>query len=52
MPAKSKAQQEFMGIQLKKAREGKPAKVSEKVAKEFASTSTKGLPKHVSKRKK
>lgn len=51
MPAVSKKQQEFMGIQLKKARTGQPHKVSEKVAKEFASTKRSGLPEQKRKKK-
>jgi hypothetical protein len=51
MPAESKAQQQYMGIQLEKAREGKPHEVSEKVAREFAGTKTKGLPRHVKREK-
>ena len=46
MPAVSKSQQHFMGMQIGLARAGKPHKVSEKVAKEFASTKTKDLPEH------
>lgn len=52
MPAESQAQQRFMGIQLAKAREGEPHKVSEKVAEEFARTKRTGLPKRVKSRKK
>ena len=44
MPAVSKKQQEYMAIQLKDAEEGKAHKVSEKVAREFATTKRKGLP--------
>lgn len=46
MPAKSKAQQQFMGAELRRKREGKKTKtgMSEKQLKEFASTSRKNLP--------
>jgi hypothetical protein len=55
MPAKSKAQQQFMGMVHaaqtgEKAASPEVAKVaknmSKKSAKDFASTKTKGLPKH------
>lgn len=58
MPASSKAQQNFMGMVHKYKKEGgkaspavkKAAKgMTDKAAKEFASTKTKGLPKHVKK---
>jgi hypothetical protein len=52
MPAVSQAQQEFMGIQLSKARKGEAHTVSERVAKEFATTKRKGLPKRVAKKRK
>lgn len=50
MPAKSKAQQRFMGMEYAKAKKGlKPdIDMSEKQLKEFAGTKTKGLPAHVS----
>lgn len=46
MPAKSKAQQRFMGAELARKREGKKTKtgMSEKQLKEFAHTKRKGLP--------
>ena len=46
MPAKSKAQQRFMGAELKRKRAGKrtKTKMSETQLKEFASTKRKGLP--------
>jgi len=58
MPAVSKAQQNFMGMVHKHKEEGgkaspavkKAAKsMTDKAAKDFASTKTKGLPKHVKK---
>lgn len=58
MPSKSKAQQHFMGAVHKYKEEGgkaspavkKAAKgMTDKAAKDFASTKTKGLPKHVKK---
>ena len=51
MPAKSKAQQRFMGAELARKRAGKKTrtKMSEAQLSEFASTKRKGLPK---KRKK
>ena len=36
MPAKTPKQQKYMGMELELARKGKPHKVSEKVAEEFA----------------
>jgi len=47
MPAKSKAQQRFMGAELARKRAGKKTKtkMSEKQLGEFASTKRKGLPK-------
>ena len=46
MPAKSKAQQRFMGAELERKREGKKTKtgMSEKQLHDFASTKRKGLP--------
>ena len=46
MPAKSKAQQRFMGADLARAREGKATKthMTEKQLKEYAATPRKGLP--------
>ena len=46
MPAKSKAQQRLMGIDLKRKREGKQTitGMSERQLKEYASTRRKGLP--------
>ncbi len=54
MPAKSKAQQRFMGAELERKREGKKAKtnMTTKQLEEFASTKRKGLPNRVSKNKK
>lgn len=52
MPAKSKKQQQFMGADLKRKREGKRTKtgMSQKQLREYASTPRKGLP--VRKRRK
>ena len=36
MPAKTAKMQRYMGMELNLARQGKPHKVSEKVAEEFA----------------
>ncbi len=56
MPAKSKAQQRFMGMVLAAKKGEKPASsavekaansMSEKSAEDFASTKTKGLPEKV-----
>ncbi len=46
MPAKSKAQQRFMGAELERKREGKKTKtgMSEKQLHDFASTKRKELP--------
>lgn len=54
MPAKSKKQQQFMAIELMKKRQGKKTKtdMSEKQLEDFASTSTKKLPKKVKPKKK
>lgn len=54
MPAKSKAQQRFMGMEYGKKKEGKKTDVdmTRKSLKEFASTKHKGLPEHVKKGKK
>ena len=54
MPAKSKAQQRFMGAELARQRTGKKTKTSmtEKQLEEFASTKRKGLPAHKTKRGK
>jgi len=53
MPSKSKAQQEFMGADLQRAREGKKTRtgMSESQLKEFASTKRKGLPQRVKSKK-
>ena len=53
MPAKSKAQQRFMGAELARKRAGKKTKtgMSAKQLEEFASTSRKGLPKKVKRKK-
>lgn len=52
MPAKSKAQQRFMGAELARERAGKSTKtdMSEKQLKDFAGTKHKGLPARVKKR--
>jgi hypothetical protein len=49
MPAVSKAQQRFMGMEYGKAKAGKSTKVdmTKQQLKEFASTKSKGLPGHV-----
>ena len=54
MPAKSKAQQRFMGAELARARAGKKTKthMSEKQLAEYAGTKRKGLPKRAKKGKK
>jgi len=52
MPAVSQAQQRFMGAELSRARKGESHSVSERVAKEFASTKRRGLPKRVSKKRR
>ena len=54
MPAKSKAQQRFMGAELARKRAGKKTKtkMTEVQLKEFASTKRKGLPARKKKRKK
>lgn len=46
MPAKSKAQQKFMGAELARKRAGKSTQtgMSSKQLKDFASTPRKGLP--------
>lgn len=46
MPAKSKAQQRFMGAELARRRAGKKTRtrMSEEQLEEFASTKRKGLP--------
>lgn len=53
MPAKSKAQQAYMAIQLEKKRAGKKIDVdmSEASLEDFASTKTKKLPEKVKKTK-
>jgi hypothetical protein len=53
MPAKSKVQQEMMGAELRRKREGKATRtaMSEKQLKDFASTKRKGLPTRVKKKK-
>ena len=52
MPAKSKAQQRFMGAELSRKRAGKRTKTKMTTAqlKEFASTKRKGLPARKKKR--
>lgn len=54
MPAKSKAQQRFMGVELARKRAGKKTKtgMSEKQLHDFASTKRKGLPKRKGGKKK
>ncbi len=54
MPAKSKAQQNFMGAELARKRAGKKTRtnMSEKQLEEFASTKLKGLPKKKKKGRK
>ena len=49
MPAKSKAQQAFMGAELARARAGKKTKtgMSQEQLTDFASTKHKGLPSRV-----
>lgn len=53
MPSVSKAQQGMMGADYQRAKEGKPTRtgMSKAQLKDFASTSTKGLPEKVSKAK-
>ncbi len=52
MPAKSKAQQRFMGAELSRKRAGKKTqtKMTATQLKEFASTKRKGLPAHKEKK--
>jgi Protein of unknwon function (DUF3008) len=52
MPAKSKKQQQFMGIELARKRAGKKTKtgMSEQQLKDFAGTMTKNLPIQVPKK--
>ena len=54
MPAKSKAQQKFMGAELRRKREGKRTRtnMSEEQLEEFASTKRKKLPARVRKKKR
>ena len=54
MPAKSKAQQHFMGAELARARAGQKTKtgMSQSQLKDFAGTKTKGLPVHVKSKRK
>jgi Protein of unknwon function (DUF3008) len=54
MPAKSRSQQQFMGIELAKKRAGKHTKtdMSEEQLEDFAQTKHKGLPKKVKAKKK
>lgn len=53
MPAKSQAQQKFMGADLARAREGKKTRtgMSQGQLEDFAGTKRKGLPKRVKKRR-
>jgi len=52
MPAKSKAQQRFMGAELARARAGKKTQtgMSQSQLKDFAGTKQKGLPSRVKKK--
>jgi hypothetical protein len=52
MPAKSKAQQRFMGAELSRERAGKKTKtgMKESQLEDFASTKHKGLPTRVKKK--
>jgi len=54
LPAKSKAQQRFMGAELERKRKGQKTKTSmtAKQLEEFARTKRKGLPSKVKKTKK
>jgi hypothetical protein len=54
MPAKSKAQQRFMGMEYGKKKAGEPTDVdmTRKQLKDFAATKHKGLPAHVKKKGK
>lgn len=54
MPAKSKAQQRFMGAELSRKRRGKRTrtKMTEKQLEEYARTKRKGLPARKKKKKK
>jgi hypothetical protein len=54
MPAKSKAQQRFMGAELARARAGKQTQsgMSAKQLEEFAATPRTGLPKTAKRRKR
>ena len=54
MPAKSKAQQRFMGAELARKRAGKKTRtgMSERQLREFASTRRKGLPARKKKKSK
>lgn len=54
MPAKSKAQQRFMGMEYAKKKAGEKTDVdmTKKQLKDFASTKLKGLPKHVKGKKR
>lgn len=54
MPAKSKAQQRFMGAELKRKREGKETQtdMSATQLEDFASTKTKKLPEKVKAKKR
>jgi hypothetical protein len=53
MPAKSKAQQKFMGAELARVRSGKKSKtgMSAQQLEDFASTKRKGLPNKAKKKK-
>ena len=53
MPAKSQAQQKFMGAELARKREGKKTKtgMSSTQLEDYAATKRKGLPKKVKEKK-
>lgn len=54
MPARSKAQQRFMGAELSRARRGKKTRtgMSQRQLRKFAKTKHKGLPARVRRKKK
>lgn len=54
MPAKSKKQQQFMGAELRRKRQGKRTRtgMSEGQLHEYASTPRRGLPRKAKRRKK
>jgi Protein of unknwon function (DUF3008) len=53
MPAKSKAQQEFMGAELARKRKGEKTRtdMTEKQIEDFAATKRKGLPNRIKTKK-